>query len=56
MKTFLSTLVLTFAFILTASAYDPAYENAMKKQIAAIENHPNRRRIPSCCQRIYQNR
>lgn len=37
MKTFLSTLVLVFAFILTASAYDPAYENAMKKQIAAMK-------------------
>jgi tetratricopeptide (TPR) repeat protein len=37
MKTFLSTLVLAFAFILTASAYDPAYEHAMKKQIAAMK-------------------
>lgn len=36
MKTLLASLVLIFAFILTSSAADPAYENAMKTQIAAM--------------------
>lgn len=37
MKNFLSTLVLVFALIMTAAANDPAYENAMKNQIAAMK-------------------
>lgn len=37
MKTLFSTIVLVFAFIFTGSANDPAYENAMKKQVAAMK-------------------
>lgn len=37
MKTLLATLVLVFAFIVTAAANDPAYESAMKKQISAMK-------------------
>ncbi|GAA0879188.1 hypothetical protein GCM10009119_21560 [Algoriphagus jejuensis] len=37
MKTFLSTFFLAFAFVLSAFSADPAYENAMKTQLAAME-------------------
>lgn len=37
MKSLFASLVLIFAFIFTSSAADPTYENAMKKQIAAMK-------------------
>jgi tetratricopeptide (TPR) repeat protein len=37
MKTILSSLVLMFAFVWNATANDPAYESAMKKQIQSMK-------------------
>lgn len=37
MKKLTSTLVMVFAFILSAICADPAYENAMKKQLSALK-------------------
>lgn len=37
MKKLSTTLVLALAFVLSALAADPAYENAMKKQLAAMK-------------------
>ncbi|MBC6365435.1 hypothetical protein [Algoriphagus sp. AK58] len=38
MKTILATLTLVFAFVWNASANDPAYESAMKKQLQAMKS------------------
>lgn len=37
MKTLVTTILLAFAFVFSASANDPAYENAMKKQLQAMK-------------------
>jgi hypothetical protein len=41
MKTILATLALVFAFVWNASANDPAYVSAMKKQIQAMKTIQN---------------
>lgn len=41
MKTILSSLVLMFAFVWNATANDPAYESAMKKQLLAMKTIQN---------------
>lgn len=41
MKTILSSLVLMFAFVWNATANDPAYESAMKKQLQAMKTIQN---------------
>ena len=38
MKKFSTTLALAFAYIFSAFCADPAYENAMKKQVAAMKS------------------
>ncbi len=41
MKTILATLALVFAFVWNATANDPAYESAMKKQLQAMKTIQN---------------
>lgn len=41
MKTILATLALVFAFVWNASANDPAFESAMKKQLQAMKTIQN---------------